>query len=467
MVSKKRNLLFILISAAVIIVSFIVFFNGFDSSQKKPNVVIILVDTLRADHCSLYGYRRNTTPNLKRIAAKGLKLENHFANSPWTKPSVASIITGLLPTAHGSRIGQFEDLKEKKSPLVEVLNPGVKTLAETLKENGYSTHAFLSNWHLTPKFGYAQGYDDYYLQADWHFEGGVWKLDKKLMHSTAEVLEKNKEKGKPVFIWCHLMSVHDYCSPTDSDKFLPERSTPIPKDAAQIRRVKDYDSIEKAVCDYDASILYVDRLVGELFDFIVTHAPNTIFIVTSDHGEEFYEHGGFDHSRTLYNEILRVPGVIWGPGVPTGVMTHMSDSIDLLPTILTYLGIDVDSDLKGSALFRGNNICREKEKEVFAEQHHFGHYKRFTLIRDGKKMIINRHKKTGEEIFEFYGDALDIEKKNIFDSMGREMVKQFKQIINRYKKENILYFKRKIGKRQYKNLDKEDIQRLRSLGYIE
>lgn len=464
---KSKNVLkWGLITAAVLVGTFLFLFCDFHRcpAQEKPNVVIILIDTLRADHCSVYGYNRETTPHMKGIAEGGLKLEYHFANSPWTKPSTASIISGLYPTAHGSRIGQFEDLENQVSPVVEVLNPRVKTMAEILKENGYITYAFVTNYHLTPEFGYAQGYDHYYFAPEGSDIHVVCRKDKKLVETAMKKLRKNK--GKPLFIWCHLMAVHGYRFPREFDKFQPEDSTPIPPGAEQTEIVENFKSIEEAVADYDNSILYTDHLVGEFFDFILKYAPNTIFIVTSDHGEEFYEHGGFEHARTLYNEILKVPCIIWGPGVPTGVFTGISDTIDLLPTIMKNVGIEVSGDLRGQPIFSKNKISGEYEKVIFAEQHHRGDYKRFAMIWKGKKMIVNQHKLNNQKTFEFYNNAFSIEKKNAITGMDQNIIEKLKQKIDCYKRVTELFFKEKMGQLKYKHISKNDIKYLRSLGYV-
>ena len=462
----KRSLTWSLITLTGFAGIFIILPNTFPSTpaHKKPNVIIILIDTLRADHCSSYGYYRETTPHMKRIAEKGLKLENHFANAPWTKPSTASIISGLHPTAHGSRIGQFEDLEKGNSPKVEILKPEVETMTEILKANGYSTHAFVTNYHLTPAFGYAQGYDHYYFDPHGADKAVVCGKDKELVENAIEVLQNNK--GKPIFIWCHLMSVHGYCSPPGPGKFRAHRSTPIPMDAKQPEVVKDYNFLEQAIAGYDNSIRYTDRLVGKFFDYILAHNPNTIFIVTSDHGEEFYEHGGFEHARTLYNEILKVPCVIWGPGVPSGVITGLTDSIDLMPTVLGNLGIGVNKNLRGRALFHENTICNNRAKEIFAEQHHRGPYKRYALIRKGKKMILNLHKFSNERTIEFYHHALEIEKENVFTGSDQKGVDRFKRKINRYRRITARYFKQVVGELEYKDLTTEDINHIHSLGYI-
>jgi hypothetical protein len=453
---------------AVLVAVFIFILPG--KSEQKPNIVIILIDTLRADHTGIHGYIRHTTPNLKRIAEKGLRLENFFVNSPWTKPSVASIITGLYPTCHGSRVGQFEDIElyVVGTPKVEVLNPKIKTMAEILKEEGFSTHAFITNYHLTPRFGYRQGYDFYNFDPKGSEKKVVCEADREMIHNAMKVLENREEK--PVFIWCHLMAVHEYHYPAAFEKFKTGKSaplTPIPGKALQKEAVDDFNSIEEALCSYDNSIYYTDALVGEFFDFISTKAPDTILIVTSDHGEEFYEHGGFEHCRTLYNEILKVPCVIYGPGVPVGVFTGLSDSLDLLPTLLKNLNIKVGRELKGKVLYYKNKITLFGKEEIFAEQHHRGLSKRFALIREGKKMIINEHKMSGEINIEFYRNGQSIEKENLFPAADRALVGLFKKRINFHKASNTKYFKKKVGRPTYKNLSPEDIKHLRSLGYID
>lgn len=466
---KKKIKWIFLIVVILAVVSTVFILNC--KSTAKPNVVMILIDTLRADNTCIHGYGRDTTPNLKRIAEKGLKLENFFVNSPWTKPSVASIISGLHPTCHGSRVGQFEDIElyAVGTAKIEILNSKIKTMAEIFKKNGFSTHAYITNYHLTPRFGYHQGYEHYNFDAKGADKKIVCRTDRETIYNAMKILEDSENKKKPVFIYCHLMSVHEYRFPQGFEKFKVDSSTtltPIPDDAFQKEAVKEFYSIEEAVCSYDNSIYYIDSLVGEFFDFISTKAPDTILIVTSDHGEEFYEHGGFEHCRTLYNEILKVPCVFYGPGVPIGVFTGLSDSLDLLPTLMRNVGIKANKDLKGQVLFDQGQISPQGKKEIFAEQHHRELYKRFALIRDNKKMILNRHKLTEEIITEFYTNGSAVEEENVISSAHKDLIKLFKRRIKLHNVVNTTYFRKKVGRPTYKDLSPEDIKHLRSLGYI-
>jgi arylsulfatase A-like enzyme len=444
------------------------FSNNCSSSKRLPNVVVVVIDTLRADHSSLYGYKQDTMPNLRRIAKEGLTLQNYFVNAPWTKPSVASIITGLYPTAHGSRIGQFEDLSSRFGPpVVEVLNSEIDTMAEILKKNGFLTHAFITNFHLTPVFGYAQGYDHYHFDDTGSDKPVVCRKDREMLRETAKLLEEQKGKGEPLFIYCHLMAVHGYCYGKGFNKYHPESSTPIPSDAPQVELVLErFDTVEEIICAYDNSIAYTDFIVGELFNTIKSKAPDTIFIVTSDHGEEFLEHGGFEHCRTLYNELLKVPCVIWGPSVPTGVFSGLADSIDLLPTILKNLDIPIEKHLRGQPLFYRNKIIADKDKDVFAEQHNRGDFKRFALIWQSQKLILNRSKLDRDESIEFYDNGLDIENKNIHALMDQRTIKRYLRRITRYWKMSIAHFRNNVGHPSFKKITTRDFERLRSLGYI-
>jgi arylsulfatase A-like enzyme len=466
----KKTLIWALPIGIVLAAASIVFIQN-RRAEQNPNVVLVLIDTLRADHTGIHGYSRDTTPNLDRIAKKGLKLENFYVNSPWTKPSVASIISGLYPTCHGSRVGQFEDIETfvVGTAKIEVLNSKILTMAEIFKARGFETHAYITNYHLTPRFGYHQGYDFYNFNPQGAGKDVVNRTDRDAILNVVKILKEQQNKKKPAFIYCHLMSVHGYRCPLDFEKFKVDRSTPltpIPVNAYQKEAVEDFNSIEEAVCSYDNSIYYTDSLVGELFDFISAKSPDTMLVVLSDHGEEFYEHGGFEHCRTLYNEILKVPCVFYGPGVPQGVFTGLADSIDILPTLMQNLDIKISKDFKGQVLFQRGRVCKQSGKEVFAEQHHRELYKRFALIRDSQKMILNQHKLRDEIIIEFYRNGLTVEKENCISSADRDMVSFFERRIKFHKVANETYFKKKVGRPTYKDLNPEDIEHLRSLGYI-
>jgi arylsulfatase A-like enzyme len=430
-------------------------------SLPPPNIVIVLVDTLRADHTSVHGYARDTTPHLRRIAQEGLVLRSHLANAPWTKPSVASLITGLHPSAHGSRTGEFskaekiQTLREQgRNPSIEILSEKNTTLAELLKAGGYRTAAYVSNVHLTPKFGYAQGYDKYVYTP--------WRPDKETIQATIDSLRENDE---PTFVWCHLMAVHQYDSPPESRTFEPATHTPIDTTAAQYRRVEKYDSLESAVAAYDNSIAYTDSLIGELFDYISNVEPNTILIVTSDHGEEFFEHGGFEHVRTLYNELLHIPFIAWGPGIPNAVTHGLTDSIDVLPTLLNLVDIDSPGDLLGEILFTKSQVT-EGKRESFAEKHHRDDVERFALSFEGRKVILNRRVDWPSESLELYDGELGTEVVNIAGRVDPGLLTALRDHLRAWEAKVSTQFEALIGNRELVELNTYDIEQLRALGYV-
>jgi choline-sulfatase len=436
--------------------------GGATRAETRPNVVIVLVDTLRADHTSLYGYGRKTTPHLERVAAEGLVLRNFFVNAPWTKPSVGSFFTGLHPSAHGSRVGQFEEI-ETGTPRIETLSSKLTTLAERLLEAGYSTNAFVTNCHMTPKFGYDQGFETYLFQPDGANREWVCAADRAAVQWTIDALKSARRR--PVFVWCHLMAVHQYASPTRAEAFVGLGNTPIDRSAPMQERMARYERLEDAVADYDNAIAYDDYLIGKLFDYVSASRPNTILVVASDHGEEFYDHGGFSHGGTLYNELLRCPCVIWGPGAPTGEIAGLSSSVDLLPTILELVGMAPDPQLPGKALVRQGRPTQGKE-EVFAEKHHNGSTRQYALIREGKKLIVSEEKSTGKETLELYDDGLGIETQPRAVSENREVADRLGARLEAHRARNAETFEREVGDAELELLSDEDLARIRALGYV-
>lgn len=450
--------------AAAVVGAFLALGLAACAKPGPPNVVVVLVDTLRSDHVGAYGYGRNTTPNLDKIAKEGLLLRNYFVNSPWTKPSVASIMTGLHPTAHGSRTGDFEALKRhdagkraSKAAEIEVLSPKLDTLAEVLREQGYETRAFVPNYHMTPRFGYSQGYDEY------RFEDGVpdASTDRRAMDFCTEALLKAE---RPVHLWCHLMSVHQYDSPADRPRFKPDAGTPIDRKAAQAWRVKAFGTVEEAEARYDDAIAYDDALIGELYELIRRKQPNTILIVTSDHGEEFFEHGGFEHARTLYNEILRVPFIAHGPGVPAGEIEGITDSIDVLPTVLGLLGAE-PRDLPGKAFIHRGRPAGGKD-ETFSEQHHRGPFRRWAVARRDAKLIVSEPKEGGAHMLELYRDGLGIEAEPSAGTLG-ETLTWLRRAVRRSRAEAEKRFDETVKSPETAALGASDLRKLRSLGYAQ
>ncbi|MEM8711893.1 MAG: sulfatase [Planctomycetota bacterium] len=436
-----------------------------------PHIVVVLIDTLRADHTSLHGHSRKTTPHLERIAREGAWMKRHFVNAPWTKPSVASILTGLHPTAHGSRIGQFSD-SSRAGRAVEVLDDGHETVVELLRAGGYRTAAHVSNVHLQPKWGYAQGYDDYRF-VERANRDNVVDSDEDAIDFVIDQLDAS---DRPAFVWAHLMAVHEYVAPRRHRVYSVDKKTPIDKNAPGAGRVIGQGSIEMAEAKYDQAIRYSDALVGDLYDRLKRRHPHSILIVTSDHGEEFYDHGGFEHCHTLYNELLRVPLVVAGAGVPAGSeVSGITDSLDLFPTILAFAGLDVeDLPRPGRSLINAAGELAGGKSETFAEQHHRGKLVRFALNSDGTKLIESYEKRlqfTGVERVgplkdeAWYREAWGPETaamEFLPTDADREDVRSR---VEAYRTATRAHFARTIGDQAYGEVTDEDVDQLRALGY--
>lgn len=431
--------------------------------QPKPNIVIVLVDTLRSDHTSIYGYARSTTPNLERMAAQGLVMRQHFANAPWTKPSVASILTGIHAGMHGARVVK---------PTADILDEKITLLPETLKTLGYGTYAYINNLHLNPSHGFAQGYDVYHYDPHGGLRPNVLTSDWNAIDKTIATLKATlipTEVQKPVFVWAHLMSVHGYQAPLAQSQFSAEPKTPIDRSTPQAWRMKSYDYLEPAIADYDNSILFADSLLGRLIEFISSECPNTILVVTSDHGEEFYEHGDYEHMHTLYNELLRVPLVISGPGIPIGEISGLTDSLDIMPTILTLAGFkdlpEIDRPSAGRSLIRDGNILVGKD-EVFAEQDERTPWRRRALIRKEGKMIQSEARADGKLSEVFFAPGTEIEVLDGTQQQDSLRVKEFRSRIEQLSRLNQEYMEATIGAAGQRILGEDELRNLKEMGYL-
>jgi arylsulfatase A-like enzyme len=306
-----------------------------DPPGQRPNIVLITMDTVRADHLSIYGYRRDTTPNLARLAEKGVLFENAISASSWTLPSLAAVYTGLLP--HQSGANAFRPL-----------NPGWKTIESVLGHQGYATAGFNANyyygesgWGLGGGFG---KYDDdrttllYNLSRTLVGRAAVQPLYQKLVRYDAfyrrNAADLNSEifgwlrhrPVKPFYVYINYFDAHSpYVPPATYDhRFgtLPEsvvRRWGVKGGFRPSRSVPAGDR-QALINGYDNSLAYLDAQIGQLVHAMES-APggrNTIILITADHGEAFGEHGAYQHGNDLHREEIHVPLIVYGAGIPGG-----------------------------------------------------------------------------------------------------------------------------------------------------
>lgn len=304
-------------------------------------MVVVTLDTVRADHCSVYGYARPTTPGLEALAHEGTTFEAAYAPMATTSPSHATMFTGLHPRTHGV----------VKNGLV--LAATVPTLAEVMRGAGYETAAFVSSYVLNTRFGLARGferYDDDFTGANASFKSPVWEgmtvegtFDRRADEVTSKVATwldaraATQQEGaappprKPLFLWVHYFDPHDPYEPPEPyrTRFAPDRP--------------DADALARDVAAYDGEIAFTDaeltRLVAAL-DRILG-ARNTLLIVVGDHGEGLMDHGHMHHGLMLFEEAVRVPWIArFGGHVRAGArVTAPVGLVDLAPTLLALAGV--------------------------------------------------------------------------------------------------------------------------------
>jgi arylsulfatase A-like enzyme len=321
------------------------------------SVVLVVVDTLRADHMSLYGYSRPTTPALERATSRALIFDRAFATSPWTLPSFASIFTGSEPEEHGAgRWVERDGAPDPDGPLGRINVHGVEkhftpvdesraTLSEILGRHGYATAAFANNPFLHPIFGLARGFDLYD-----HESGGDLssrRADEMVSRTLAWI--ESLAPGEPFFAVLHLFDPHMAYDPPGSTagRFtsgirspvkLPFVNTPLARRYAPRILEANRRFIRAA---YDEEILFVDTQVGRLLDRLAKLPSDPLVVITADHGEELFDHESFGHGHTLYQELLHVPLLLLGPNVTPGHVDTSVSIADIAPTILDAVGIEV------------------------------------------------------------------------------------------------------------------------------
>jgi arylsulfatase A-like enzyme len=309
----------------------------------RANVLLIVVDTLRADHLSLAGYGRPTSPRLAEYAQRGTYFDGFHSHSSWTRTSVATLLTSLMPRSHGL-----------VSP-ADGLPRSLTTLPEVLQEAGYQTFAFVANPQIHPQFGFEQGFDGFFeiYRSDTD-ENGIGSEDSLASTTDDRVLDKAlavllEERAVPYFAYIHLLDPHGPYTPDPADAalFVDPAYTGIVRgslrDFKRIPRLqKNPRELAQFVALYDAEIRGTDRDLGEFLDRLdrAGGLQRTHVIVTADHGEEFLEHGGTGHGRRLYQEQVHIPLLWLGPGIPQGLTVHeLGGLIDIVPTLADLLGL--------------------------------------------------------------------------------------------------------------------------------
>lgn len=305
--------------------------------DSRMNVILIIIDTLRADHLSCYGYFRNTSPSIDSLAASGTLWQNAYAQSPWTLPSHATIWTGLSVRSHGT-VGFFR-LENDEGIKNYALDPSLPSLPVLFSQAGYRTCGIVNVTLLGKEYNFDRGFDYYSCNNAGHGQAGA------SVDSLISWVVSDSINVKPFFCILHFYDVHaPYDPPDDFDLIFTEYgSMGITTWFDEETGNWDPGKANHLLNLYDGEIAWVDYNLSRLFAWLRDNslAENTLVVITSDHGEEFLDHGGIDHGHTLYQELIHVPLIMSGPGIGPGVVDPMPvGQYDILPTLLAWAGIE-------------------------------------------------------------------------------------------------------------------------------
>jgi arylsulfatase A-like enzyme len=333
----------------------------------KRGVILISIDTLRRDHVGAYGYGKPTTPVLDALGRRGLVADDAVSVSSWTLPSHLSMLTSTLPGTHGGT-----DMKQ-------AFNRSVPSVAELLKAQGVATHAVTSHLYVSQTYGLDAGFDSMNFRQD--------RLAENVANHAMDLVDRFGDR--PFLIFLHFYDPHwHYAPPPDVLKIFETsyagKLTGNLKDFQNLRpdQVKPAD-LDHLLALYDGEIRYTDNEIGRL----ITHLEErdvlrgTLLVVTSDHGEEFLDHGSWEHQKTLYEEVIRVPLMMAGPGVAARRETQPTSLLDIAPTILDFLSVKPGPAMKGVSLLRPVPDLRE----MYGETDHTLDGSRLSFLRGGAR----------------------------------------------------------------------------------
>jgi arylsulfatase A-like enzyme len=457
-------------------------------------VIVVVIDTLRADHMGLYGYEQHpTTPHLDARAGSAAVFERAFSTAPWTLPAIGSLFTGQLPGRHaaGARFASIADAYAAADPssglaaqlvdhgerLFFRLGDSFPTLAQRFAGASYETAAIVNNTFLAPDFGLDRGFATYDYDAETPERRAADATDRALAW-----LGEQPPGERPLFLFVHYFDPHmRYAAPPPFlgrfSRALAGDELELPLDdheplRAVIRPRADgwqhYLALEEAL--YDEEIAYVDQQLERLFDALEARGffEHGYLLVTSDHGEEFQDHGGMEHGHTLYSELLRVPLLAWGPEIVAGRYPLPVSLVDVMPTLLEAARLPAEPDIEGvslwQALTEGPATARASalpfDRPLFAESPLYGDEKK-TVTRWPWKLLADLDDKV-EVIFDFEADPGENAPRELgdLDAEGQDRLLSMLAILQ----EMMLRTNPDAG--EGASLSEATLRRLRELGYI-
>lgn len=367
---------------------------------RDYNLVFVSFDALQAAHVGSHGYHRDVTPTIDSIAERGFQFRNNTSVASWTVPASMTWFTGVYPSEHRmvNKYALYQPPQTKIANLKD-LAPDLVTLASTLKKHGYATGGFTGNAGVSGGFGYEEGFDEYYYE-----KGKFGRLDKSVPKAIAWLEEHHDEK---FFLFLHGYDVHGQSMPPGGYDYrfvaddYDRKYTGAPREQ-EVLREEGLERGKLTMRDADVAFwnaIYdekIQRADAQFREFLTAFeklgvSDKTIFVLTSDHGTELYEHRRFDHGFTLYQELIHVPLIIAVPGQASRQIDDRVSSIDIMPTILDLLDITPSSKLQTQ--LRGASLAAAMQgeavsKDIISETNYREFtYKRSLISPDNYKLI--------------------------------------------------------------------------------
>ena len=403
-----------------------------------PNVLLVSIDTLRADHLGLYGYAPPTSPELDRFAETAVVFDAAQASASWTLPGLASIFSSTYTSTNGTW------------NFATRLDDSFTTMTEALLANGYDTACVVSHIYCTPSYGLTQGFV--------HIDDGLAtpEVDPDLVTTSHQISDRGIEfmerkeaapDGKPWFLWLHYFDPHGTYMPQEGYTELFTEGDGAPNELAL----------------YDGEIAYTDHHVGRVFDALdeLGLAGNTVVIVVADHGEEFFDHGGHDHGHALYAELIRVPLLIRAPGIAPRRVGEVVRTVDLFPTVMDLAGLAWETPEGRSVRAAMNGAALAPEPALSEVRLNPMH--EFESVIDGRYKLIRRHDPQRVQLYDLEEDPgekvnLKGERLELLEEMTRKLDALMEEAA-----EKAAAFQQGVRG----DLTADDVDALSKLGYVE
>ena len=463
----RRTIQILLIAIPLVIIAIIAsaflrkYLHTTKKKEKTPNVVIISIESFRHDHMGISGYHRPITPVLDDLAHRGTFFNRAYSQCSWTRPSVASTLTSSYQSVHridaDAILKGKAQLKNAEKFLAIKINDSFQTLPELFQSRGYRCFGWTAKHLLWSGYNFNQGFHEYK-------EGFGSDVD--ILNHLAK-LTQNKHL-QPFLAFVHLGATHVPYEPEDKYNLYdknPEGVNIAPDNVMKINRGEiklTPEDIAHNIALYDGAIQMTDERIGEVLKAFKTSniINNTIIVVMSDHGEEFYDHGRVVHALTVYEEVIRVPLIMAGPGIPKGkIIDWPVQNIDVMPTLSALIFKYVPEGLQGNNLIPLMNSDKLNWYPAYSERSNLH------AVMEGQWKYIFNSFNEKEELYNLDIDpgekdnlALNPEHKIIREMLAgkiQKFLRQNNQIVKRY------------GYLSYSEIPDDVVKKLRALGYLQ